>query len=627
MKKNSYFFVYLFLNIMYNNNGDNVKNKELLRLIICSIIYVVCFFIKNDILLYITYIFLSYDVVINVYNNLKDKEIFDENLLMLIATIGAILIKETKEAVAVMLFYQIGEYLSDLATDKSKKNITDLLDLQSEYVLVRKNNKVEKVETKEVKIGDTIVVKPGVKIPLDGIILKGKGNIDTKSITGESKPKVVKENDEVLSGMINLDSVLEIKVLKTLENSTSTIILNLILNSCENKAKYERFITRFAKIYTPIVVLISLLLFIFPLILKQDMNIWIYKSLLFLVTSCPCALVISVPLCYFLAISLCSKNGVIIKSADVIDKLPKIKTILFDKTGTLTKGNFKITKVVPLYKKEEEVLKYAAYAEYNSNHPIACAIKNEYKEKIDEKLISDYKEISGKGISLKVNDDLILVGNSTLFEEKQIKYPKIEFIGTTVLVSLNNEYIGTIVISDEIKEESISIVEKLKQIGIKRVLMLSGDNIETVKKVGNKLKMDECYANLLPNDKFEILKEIETKEKTIFVGDGINDALVLMESDVGISMGNLGSEIAVEASDMVIFNDNLNEIVNVIDISNKTNKMILFNIIFAIGIKILVMILGLFGITNMWMAVLADVGVTIFTVLNSFRINRFEKKI
>ncbi len=598
--------------------------KDIVKIIISLILFIISFFIKNNyiyyIIIYLVYILLTYKVLINIFDNFKNKTIFDENLLMFLATIGALILNETKEAVAIMLFYQIGEYIESLATYKSEKSIIDLLDLKTENCYLKKDGKLKKINTSEIKINDTLSIKPGDKIPVDCEVINGNSSIDTSSITGEYKPKSVDIGDTLLSGSINLTGLIEVKAIKTLENSTSSIILNLILKSNEKKSKQEKFIMRFAKVYTPIVIFLSVLLVLIPFILQKDLNVWLYKSLLFLVSSCPCALVISVPLAYFLAIANCSKQGLIIKGSFVIDLFTKIKTVVLDKTGTITKGNFKVTKIIPFNKSKEEILKIAAYSEFYSNHPIATAIKEEYQEKIDEKLISNYKEISGKGVTLKIKNEEIVIGNNLLFEEKNIKYPKIDFIGTVVLISMNNEYIGTIVISDEIKKSSLNIVNKLKQNGIKKIIMLSGDNEEIVKKVSQKLQIDESFSNLLPQDKLEKIKEIKMNDKVMFVGDGINDALVLLESDIGISMGQIGSDAAIEASDVILMNDDLEKIISALKISKRTSNIVKFNIVFSIFIKILVLLLLFFDIANMWVAVFTDVGITLITIINDLRI-------
>lgn len=599
-----------------------MKKSDLIRTIIGLILFISTFIIKNNvniILIYISYILMAYNIILNMVDNIKNKEFFDENTLMFIATIGALIIGQNHEAIIVVLLYQIGELLSDRAVVKTKDSIIKLMDLRTDIAHLKDG---VDINPEDIKINDIIIVKPGEKIPLDGVVVNGESEIDTKSLTGESTPKIVKKNDEVLSGSINMTGVIEIKITKLYNESTVYKILELMENASIRKTKTEKFITKFSKIYTPIVVVLAILLTLIPVLLGQDFNIWIYRSLTFLVISCPCALVISIPLGFFVGIGRCSKNGILVKGSNELEKLDSIDVVVFDKTGTLTKGSFSITKIIPLNKTKKELLKYAAYAEFYSNHPIASAIKKEYKGKIDEKLISNYKEISGKGIKLKVENEQITVGNTSLFEQEKIIYPKVEFIGTVVLVAVNNEYIGTIVISDELKENSMKIANDLRNIGIKKVVMLSGDNHKIVTKVGKKLKMDESYAELLPTDKVEILKEIKKQANVLFMGDGINDAPVLALSDLGVSMGGVGSDAAIEACDIVIMNDDPYKIIEAIEISGITKKTIKQNIIFAISIKILILILSGFGIINMWLAVFADVGVTLISVLNSLKVIR-----
>lgn len=597
-----------------------MKKSDLIRTIIGLILFISSFFIKsnvNIILIYISYILIAYNIILNMVDNIKNKEFFDENTLMFIATIGALMIGENHEAIIVVLLYQIGELLSDRAVIKSKDSIIKLMDLRTDIAHLKNG---ADINPENIEINDVIIVKPGEKIPLDGIVVNGESEIDTKSLTGESIPKVVRKNDEVLSGTINMTGVIEIKVTKLYNESTVYKILELMESASERKTKTEKFITKFSKVYTPIVVVFAILLTLIPVLLGEEFNVWIYRSLTFLVISCPCALVISIPLGFFVGIGRCSKNGILVKGSNELEKLDSIDTVVFDKTGTLTKGNFSITKVIPLNKTKKELLKYAAYAEFYSNHPIASAIKKEYKGKVDEKFISNYQEISGKGIKLKVENDQIIVGNASLFEQENIVYPKVEFIGTVVLVAVNGEYIGTIVISDELKENSINIANDLRNIGIKKVVMLSGDNHEIVRKIGKKLKMDESYAELLPTDKVDILTEIKKDANVLFMGDGINDAPVLALSDLGVSMGGVGSDAAIEACDIVIMNDDPYKIIEAIEISGITKKTVKQNIIFSIFVKILILILSAIGITNMWLAVFADVGVTLLAVLNSLKI-------
>ncbi len=598
--------------------GDYMKKINIIRIILGIVLLVLNFLIKFKLIGYVCYILLAWDIILNTFKNLKKGEIFDENFLMLVATFGALLIGDINEAIIVVLLYQIGESLSDRAVDKSKDKIIELMDLRSEKIRL-KNGKL--IQPEEIKIDDVITVNPGEKIPVDGIVIKGSGELDTKSLTGESMPITVDVDSKVLSGSINMNTTLDIKVTTSYFESTSSKIIDLIENANEKKSKTEKFITRFSKIYTPIVVGLALLLTLIPVVfLGKELDVWLYRSLVFLVVSCPCALVISVPLGFFVGIGAASKKGILFKGASELENVSSIDTVVFDKTGTLTKGNFKVTKVIPEYIPKEELLKYVAYAESNSNHPIASAIKEVYTDEIDKDLISNYKEISGKGISLQIDGEEILVGNRSLLDEYKIKYPKIEFIGTVILVAKNNEYVGTIVIGDEIKEGVDKLVINLKENGIKKVIMLSGDNAEIVKKVGRNLKMDESYAELLPADKVELVSEFKKNSKVLFIGDGINDAPVITLADIGVSMGGIGSDATLEASDIVIMNDNPSKLIDAIKISEITKKIVKQNIAFAIAVKIIILLLSMFGITNMWLAIFADVGVTLLTVLNSLRI-------
>ena len=602
--------------------------STLVKIIIGGIIFFISIFVPHSliyyILMFVSYMVLSFEVIINVFKKFGNSSLFDENLLMLIATVGAIAIGEYEEAVAVMLFYQIGEFIGDKAIDNSKSSITKLLDLKSDTSNIKTDNGIEIVDSDNVKTGDIIVVKPGERIPLDGVVIYGESQLDTKALTGESIPRLVKKNETVLSGCINLNSVLEIKVTSEYNKSTVSRILERLENVNENKARKEKFITRFSKIYTPIVVISAIIMCIVPtLLFNQDFIIWLKRSLVFLVISCPCALVLSIPLGYFCGMGVASKRGLLFKSASELEELDKINFVAFDKTGTLTKGNFKVTKIMPLYATRDAVLKYASYCEYYSNHPIATAIKKEYKKVIDENKISDYEEIHGKGIKANIDGFAVIIGNKTLFDELNIKTPLLNELSTIVLVSVNNDYIGSIVIEDKIRQESLSLKNKLEEVGIKNTIILSGDNEYIVKNVAKKLNMD-YQSNLLPEDKVDKIEELKKDNKVLFVGDGINDAIVLSSSDIGVSLGNIGSDVAIEASDIVIMNDNLLKIVEGIKIARTTNKIVLFNIIFAIATKLLILLLGIFGLTNMWLAVFADVGVTIITILNSLRIFRIR---
>lgn len=599
-------------------------NEDLIKIILSTILLFCAIFISNNTLklafLILSYIIISYELYIKAIKNLLNKELFDENLLMILATIGAFYIKEYKEAVLVILLFQIGEYLSDLAVNNSKKTITNLLDLRSEETNLIVKEEIIKTETKKVKVGDTFIVKPGEKVPLDGIIISGKTSFDTSSLTGESVPKTLSENDNILSGYVNLDSFVKVKATKTYETSTASKIIELIENSNEKRTKTEKFITKFSKIYTPAVVFIALSITIIPTIIGLSFNEWLYKALVFLVMSCPCALVISVPLALFLGIGRASKEGILIKGSNVLEKLQNIETICFDKTGTITEGVFEIQKITPVNIKEEKLLELAVYTEYYSNHPIAKALKKGYLKNIDKKNISDFKEISGKGISTTVKNDKLLVGNAKLLEEENIEFPKSNEVGTVIYIAKNQKYIGNILIADTLKEESKQIVQTLNKEGIKNIVMLSGDTENTVKDIAKKINISKYYAKLLPTDKVKIVKQLSENDFLAFVGDGINDAPVIKIADIGISMGKVGSDAAIEASDIVLMHDNLNKIPIAIKISRYTKKVMKFNIAFAVLMKFIVLILGFFGITSIWMAVFADVGVTLISVLNTLSI-------
>ena len=605
-------------------------NEEFIKIIISLCLFILTFFTKSNhtlymVLLSLSYIVISYEIYIDAFKNIFRGEVFDENLLMILATIGAIYIGEYNEAVVVMLLFEIGEYLSDLAIDNSKESITNLLDLRVDYVNLKTKNGIKKIDANNAKIDDIFVVKPGEKIPLDGIIINGKSYLDTSSLTGEGVPRVVNIGDTVLSGTVNLESVLEIKATSLFEDSAASKIVSLLEKATNSKTKTEKFITRFSKIYTPIVVLCAFLLCLIPTLMGYDFNTWLYRSLEFLVISCPCALVISVPLGFFCGIGRSSKEGILIKSSKDLDNLSKIKTMIFDKTGTITKGNFEVTKINAYKISEDDLLEITAKVESLSNHPVTKAIVKRYNKDIDNSMISHLEEISGMGIKCFLNDEEVLIGNKKLLENNNISVPNNKDMGTIIYISKNKEYLGYIVISDVIKDESYNIVTKLKNVGIKEVIMLSGDDKDVVSDVCKKVKIDKFYSNLLPIDKVNRLEEIKRNSFTAFVGDGINDAPVIKLSDVGMAMGNLGSDLTIESADIVLMNDNLESIVKAIKISNMTKKIIKFNMMFAIIFKILILLLASFGLTSIWLAVFADVGVTLLSVLNTLRI--MKKKI
>ncbi len=593
-------------------------NEDLIRILISAILLIISIFLKNFktaylIVIVVSYVFVSKEVYENALKNIKNKEIFDENLLMIIATLGAFYIKEYPEAVLVMLLFSLGEYLSDQAVDNSKKAIIELMDLRSDKTRLKNG---ELVSTKKVKLNDIIIVNPGEKIPLDGIIINGVSHLDTKNLTGESKPLSVKKGDTVLSGTINIEGILEINSTSTYKTSTASKIIDIMEHADEKKAKTEKFITKFSKIYTPIVVLLSILIVVIPTILGCDFNTWLYRALEMLVISCPCALVISVPLSYFAGIGRASKDGILIKGSNELDNLSNIKTILFDKTGTLTKGVFEVTKINGNI---NEVLKIAANAEAHSNHPIGKSIVSAYNKTLDMK-ITDYKEIAGLGISCKLNKEKVLVGKIDLLLENNIDVDKIDSVGTVIYVAKNNECIGSIIISDKIKDNAKETLEDLRGELVENLVVLSGDKDEVVEDLAKTLNLDAYHAELLPEDKIKLLEEYQIFGNVAFVGDGINDVPVIKLSDIGIAMGKIGSDATIEASDIVLMNDDLSSITKAIRISKLTKRVILSNIIFAISFKLLMLILAIIGITPIYLAVFADVGVTLLSVLNSLRI-------
>ena len=593
-------------------------NEDLIRILISAILLIISIFLKNFktaylIVIVVSYVFVSKEVYENALKNIKNKEIFDENLLMIIATLGAFYIKEYPEAVLVMLLFSLGEYLSDKAVDNSKKAIIELMDLRSDKTRLKNG---ELVSTKKVKLNDIIIVNPGEKIPLDGIIINGVSHLDTKNLTGESKPLSVKKGDTVLSGTINIEGILEINSTSTYKTSTASKIIDIMEHADEKKAKTEKFITKFSKIYTPIVVLLSILIVVIPTILGCDFNTWLYRALEMLVISCPCALVISVPLSYFAGIGRASKDGILIKGSNELDNLSNIKTILFDKTGTLTKGVFEVTKINGNI---NEVLKIAANAEAHSNHPIGKSIVSAYNKTLDMK-ITDYKEIAGLGISCKLNKEKVLVGKIDLLLENNIDVDKIDSVGTVIYVAKNNECIGSIIISDKIKDNAKETLEDLRGELVENLVVLSGDKDEVVEDLAKTLNLDAYHAELLPEDKIKLLEEYQIFGNVAFVGDGINDVPVIKLSDIGIAMGKIGSDATIEASDIVLMNDDLSSITKAIRISKLTKRVILSNIIFAISFKLLMLILAIIGITPIYLAVFADVGVTLLSVLNSLRI-------
>ena len=610
----------------------NKKMKEKLYRIICSsILLIIAVILKNvnnivSIILFgVSYLVIGYDILLKAIKNIKRGRIFDENFLMAFATIGAICINELAEAVTVMLFYQIGELFQDYAVNKSRKSIIELMDIRPDYANVIREDKHIKINPTLVKVGEIILVKPGEKIPLDGIVVEGTSMLNTLALTGESVPRRVSVNDEVLSGCINNDGILKIKVTKNFNNSTVSKILDLVENASSRKSNSENFISKFAKYYTPTVVIIAVILAIFPpLILNQSFSIWIYKALSFLVVSCPCALVVSIPLSFFAGLGASSQIGVLVKGSNYLEALSNVNVIVCDKTGTLTEGVFEVQEISPVDISKEELLMYATYAESFSNHPISLSLKNSYDKKINTKKITDTKEISGKGVYAKIEGKDILVGNEKLMNEYKIKFKKSNFIGTIIYVAIDNKYAGYIGISDKIKDDSYKAIKLFKDNDVNKIIMLTGDKDEISKNVYNELKLDGYYSELLPQDKVKIvedlIKEKSIEDKLLFIGDGINDAPVLALSDIGVAMGGIGSDAAIEAADVVIMTDEISKIADAIDISKKTMKIVKENIIFAISVKIIVLILSMLGIVTMWSAVFSDVGVSVLAILNALRI-------
>ena len=611
--------------------------KRAIKIIIALIIYIIAVAIKfdnvliNDILFIVSYLIVGFSILKKAVRNIFRGKVFDENFLMAVATLGAFGIQEFPEAVAVMLFYQIGELFQSYAVDKSRKSISSLMDIRPDYANVIRDGKEEKVDPDEVKIGEEIVIKPGEKIPLDGIILEGSTMLDTKALTGESVPVSAKENDEVLSGSINESGKIIVKVTKEYGESTVSKILDLVENASSKKSKSENFITKFAKYYTPTVVIIAVLLAIIPGFIFKETTFtkWLYRALSFLVVSCPCALVISIPLSFFGGIGGASKMGILIKGSNYLEQLASTEIAVFDKTGTLTKGVFEVQKIETNGIEENELLKLAAYAENYSNHPIAKSIKKAYKKEIDTNKIKDIKEISGHGISVTIDEKQVLIGNEKLMDENNINYVKSQEVGTVMYIAINNEFKGLIIISDEIKEDSLKLVQKLKKLGVRKTVMLTGDKKSVGESVAKKLGIDEVYTELMPDGKVKevenLMKEKSEKGKLIFVGDGINDSPVLALSDIGIAMGALGSDAAIEAADVVIMTDEPSKIADSINLSRKTMKIVRENIIFAIFIKVLVLILTAIGLATMWEAVFADVGVSIIAIINALRMLKVKK--
>lgn len=609
--------------------------KRLIQIITTLILFVIALVINfnhiliNNIIFIISYIIVGYSVILKAIKNILRGKVFDENFLMTIATIGAFCISEFPEAVAVMLFYQVGEWFQSYAVDKSRKSVASLMDIRPDYANACREE-IIKVSPEEVNIDEIILIKPGEKIPLDGVVTKGTSTLNTLALTGEAIPKRVKEGDEVLSGSINNDGILKVKVTKKFAESTVSKILDLVENASSRKSKSENFISKFAKYYTPIVVIVAIILAVVPPLLIDNATFsdWLYRALSFLVVSCPCALVISIPLSFFGGIGASSKAGVLIKGSNYLEALSQAETIVCDKTGTLTEGVFKVSKIDAIGYSNAELLKYAAYAENYSNHPISLSIKEAHNKKIDEKLVTNTQEISGKGLVSQVNKHTVLLGNEKLMDDYKITFTKSQEIGTVIYIAIDNKFAGTITITDKIKKDAYKAIKLFKENGIKKIIMLTGDKENISKEVANKLGIDEYHAELLPQDKVaeaeKLMQEKTSNSKLVFIGDGINDAPVLALSDIGVAMGGLGSDAAIEAADIVIMTDEPSKLATAIKISKKTMKIVKQNIVFAISVKIIVLILSALGLATMWAAVFADVGVSILAILNALRILRIK---
>ena len=629
---------------------DTGKIKK--KLLIGGILFVLGIFVPKTLFIpklavfLVSYLVIGGDVLLSAFKNILNGQVFDENFLMAIATIGAFAIGEYPEGVAVMLFYQLGELLQGIAVNNSRKSIVSLMDIRPDYANIKVGEGIKKVSPEEIKVGEIIVVKPGEKVPLDGKIVKGASTFDTSALTGESLPREAKAGDDVLSGFINKNGLIEIQVAKVFSESTVSKILYLMENAGSKKSKTENFITKFARYYTPVVVITALIVAIFPPLLIQGATFsdWIYRALIFLVVSCPCALVISIPLGFFGGIGGASRHGILIKGTNYLEVLNNLESIVMDKTGTLTKGIFKVTEVnvknnIKINDFENNkteltkplLLKYAAHIEKFSNHPIAQSIVAEYENsvsKVDENVVKDFEEISGFGIKVNINNHQFLSGNSKLMDLENITFDKKENLGTVIYLAADGKYIGNILISDEVKEDSARAIKGMKENGVKEIVMLTGDNEAIGKNIAEKLGIDKVFTELLPNEKVEKLEEIyktkSEKGKVAFVGDGINDAPVLARADLGIAMGGAGSDAAIEAADVVIMNDEPSKIVTAIKIAKKTKEIVWQNITIAFAIKIVVMALGLFGDATMWEAVFADVGVALLAVLNATRVLRYN---
>lgn len=613
------------------------QKKTLTRIIVSFVIFVPLFVLEhlgvfdklpNEWILggiyLVPYIIIGYDIIIKAARNISHGQVFDENFLMMIATFGAFGVKEFEEAVAVMLFYQVGELFQGYAVGKSRQSISEMMDICPEYANIEENGELKQVDPDDVEIGSIIVIKPGEKVPLDGVIIEGNSMLDTAALTGESVPRSAKAGDEIVSGCVNGSGTLKVKTTKAFEDSTVAKILELVENASSKKARVENFITRFAKYYTPVVTIAAVIIAIIPSIITGNWGDWITRACIFLVISCPCALVISVPLGFFSGIGSASRIGVLVKGSNFLEAVAEVTTIVMDKTGTLTKGEFKVSEIVASGISEERLLEIAAYGESFSTHPIAASIKEAYDNKIDTDRIKDVKEISGHGVELLLDGKETLVGNGKLLKSHNISYEEHKSGGTVVYVAYDNTFVGAIVISDTIKDGAKEAVADMKKVGVKNVVMLTGDRQKAAEEVAGELGIDTVYSELLPSDKVQKVEELLAsktgKEKVAFVGDGINDAPVLTRADVGIAMGSMGSDAAIEAADIVLMDDDVRKIASTVKIARKTLGVVKQNIVFALGVKLIVLILGALGVANMWEAVFADVGVSVIAILNSMRV-------
>ena len=611
------------------------QKRLLLRIIVATILFISgkVFSVQEPIeigIFLVCYTVVGWDIIWKAITNILHGQVFDENFLMTIATLGALILGEYSEGVAVMLFYQVGEWFQSYAVSKSRKSIASLMDIRPDYANIEQDGKLIQVDPDEVPIGSSIIVKPGERIPLDGTIIKGSSSLDTSALTGESMPREALPGMDVISGCINQTGILTIRTTKEFGESTVAKILDLVENASDKKGKTENFITRFARYYTPAVVFAALVLALLPpLITGQDFGTWVYRALTFLVISCPCALVISIPLSFFGGIGGASKIGVLVKGSNYLESLASAETVVFDKTGTLTKGAFAVSELHPGNVQKERLLELAAYAEDYSTHPISLSIKKAYGKKINSNRISSVQEIPGHGVCAVIDGKSVLAGNAKLMEKENIRYTDSSTIGTVIYLACDRKYLGCIVIEDELKPDAQKAVDLLKDEGIRKTVMLTGDSDAVGKKVANRLGLDQAYTELLPADKVERVEELlaqkSEKGKLLFVGDGINDAPVLARADVGIAMGGLGSDAAIEAADVVLMTDEPSKIASVMKIARKTLRIANQNIIFALGIKFIVLILGAFGYANMWAAVFADVGVSVIAILNAIRAMRVRK--